>query len=431
VTHDEARILLKSYGAGALDMAIATSVRTHLTSGCRECLDEVLRSPLHGVDTPKERITTSIHDAVIDTAVLELPSEVPFVTPTEHAAPTPRRLSLLAPLAGLVVLLAIASWATSQLKSRDARIADELNRLSARLVELEPMRADLSDRLATVTRELDELRERYDRERHRSVTVEEDLEPTRSPASIDAANARADVAEPAEPAWVIQYAEGTVTVRLTNVSLAEVLDEISRQSGITIRGNLAAPRAVSAEFENVPLLKAFRRLLREQNFVLAYDAQRRPRALNLLGGMGTSAPTGSTSETARESRPPAAPMAMKSTTASEQRLASHQPELPAKMSSAALPQLIDTGVRHEDRRVRADAWRAVIELLQADPELRAAGPNALGEFVSDVASDRADEALFYAATEAHKSRLRHKAAALWQQLRDRPPASADPPPAGE
>ncbi len=58
-----------------------------------------------------------------------------------------------------------------------------MRRLSARLAELEPMRAELADRLAKVTHELDELRDHYDSDRPQEATVAENLERPQAAAS--------------------------------------------------------------------------------------------------------------------------------------------------------------------------------------------------------------------------------------------------------
>jgi hypothetical protein len=89
-----------------------------------------------------------------------------------------------------------------------------------------------------------------------------------------------------------------------------------------------------------------------------------------------------------------------------------------------LQQLIDTGVLSADPAVRAQAWRTAVNQLQNDSELRAAitgmlgesDDAALGDFVLGVADDRAQEALFYLATQASGSTLREKAAALLHEL---------------
>jgi hypothetical protein len=92
--------------------------------------------------------------------------------------------------------------------------------------------------------------------------------------------------------------------------------------------------------------------------------------------------------------------------------------------SMSLLGLIDTGVLHRDRAVRGEAWRAAVNELQNDPELRSAivgalGGNddsSLGDFVLGIADERAQEALFYLATQARNSALRNKAATLLHEL---------------
>src|SRR5439155_22824475 len=83
---------------------------------------------------------------------------------------------------------------------------------------------------------------------------------------------------------VITYANDTLTVRLANVSVDEVLDELGRQAGAEIRGGVLNARVVSTEFDAVPLPEALHRLLGDQNFALVYGDGDRLRTITLLGG---------------------------------------------------------------------------------------------------------------------------------------------------
>jgi hypothetical protein len=83
---------------------------------------------------------------------------------------------------------------------------------------------------------------------------------------------------------VIEYAKDALTVHLTKVPVAEVLDELSRQSGAQIRGQLRAPSDVTAQFDAVPLPEALARLLGDQNFALVYGDGGKPKSVRLLSG---------------------------------------------------------------------------------------------------------------------------------------------------
>src|SRR5438874_1061963 len=62
------------------------------------------------------------------------------------------------------------------------------------------------------------------------------------------------------PERVIRYERDLLTVRLTSVPVTDVLDELGRQAGAQIRGQVRDLRAVSVEFEAVPLADALHRL---------------------------------------------------------------------------------------------------------------------------------------------------------------------------
>ena len=83
---------------------------------------------------------------------------------------------------------------------------------------------------------------------------------------------------------LIRYEKDALTVRLTNVPVAEVLDELRRQTGAEVRGQPCTPGAVSAEFEAVSLGDALHRLLGEQNFALVFGDGGRLKTVRLLGG---------------------------------------------------------------------------------------------------------------------------------------------------
>ena len=85
------------------------------------------------------------------------------------------------------------------------------------------------------------------------------------------------------PAPVVRYSNDALTVRLTHASVTEVLDEIGRQTGAEIRGQVADVREISADFEAVPLPEAIHRLLGTQNFALVYGEKGNLKALELLG----------------------------------------------------------------------------------------------------------------------------------------------------
>src|SRR6266478_9029489 len=104
-------------------------------------------------------------------------------------------------------------------------------------------------------------------------------------AALAAPGARSDEGAPER---VIHYEGDTLTVRLTGAPVTDVLDELGRQAGAEIRGQVRDPGEVSAEFEGVPLAEALHRLLGDQNFALVYGNEGRLKSVRLLGGPQTA-----------------------------------------------------------------------------------------------------------------------------------------------
>jgi hypothetical protein len=426
VTHDAACTLLAGYTAGALDLATAAAVRGHLASGCRACLRVVLGVPARQAlaATPEPRTAAPAVSASPTVTVM---------------APAARRV--VSPLAIIGLLVAITGVALFATRARDVRFAAELRLLSTRLAELSFDRADLSARLAAATRELDDARKAEPQREAAQAAISDAVRADRRDAEIEAPPSRPPAAD---PDFAVHYADDTLSVRVVDAPLADVLRAISAQSGIAIRGQLSDARATTVEFERLPLPKALRRLLRDQNFKLVYEAEHHPRLLELL-----SAPGGSryASEWMMVAPPGPPPDLLDPTLDSNVASLSQQRAVPIDgalaethgTGSMTLQQLIDTGVLHADPAVRAQAWRAAVNQLQNDPELRSAITGMLGEpddaslgdFVLGIADDRAQEALFYLATQANGSTLRNKAAALLHEIQVQSSAApARRPPGG-
>ena len=166
--------------------------------------------------------------------------------------------------------LAFGAWNVWQLRAETARSGTTILRLGARLTEVESDRAALAARVATLTRDLDEARS---------------APPPRVATAHDgsAPSDHGETALPTAPdAAVIRYARDLLTVHVAGGSLFGLLQEIGRQSGVRIRGEFSDGRQVSADFADVPLPEALHRLIGDQNFVLVYDDQHRPRVLELV-----------------------------------------------------------------------------------------------------------------------------------------------------
>jgi hypothetical protein len=244
---------------------------------------------------------------------------------------------------------------------------------------------------------------------------------TRGPGSATAAllllalagTVRAEDAAPR----VVRYANDALTVRLTNVPVNEVLDEISHQSGAEIHGQLAGARAVSADFDAVPLPEALHRLLGEENFALVYGDKGNLKAVKLLGEarITTAAMRASVTTTTVGFEP------------EEKMLDYLQQPIPIPAGSrvsrligaptAPLRQVLETGLRAEDAATRADTVRAALQAIEGEPRIRAAVAQAMGNLddasaaalLRGVAGDHADEIARLVAGQTKITALRNKA----------------------
>src|SRR5206468_8409023 len=162
------------------------------------------------------------------------------------------------------------------------------------------------------------------------------------------------------PARVILYTRDTLTVRVAGVSNSEILEELSRQSGADIRGQVGEPREVTADFDSLPLPEALARLLGEQNFALVYGKGGRLKAIRLLGGSEQIAGSPPSSAPSGPGRPPFP--------GSLPALIDRHPPVPVAGAladaigppSAPLRHLIRLSLHHDDAAVRAEALRTGI-----------------------------------------------------------------------
>jgi hypothetical protein len=391
LTHDEARILLPSYAAGELDLDRATGIRAHLASGCEACLRDLFSRPFG-------------HQPLAPEAVPVVPEPKAVAPEPAAMAPARPRASRAAWAAGAVVLLAVGLWAAFEVRDRAARIA----RQSARLSELESERSRLDARLDAAARELADAR--LDAERARAV-AETAGEAATPPVAEQGP-------EPAGKTRDVRYAEDGVSIRVVGVRVSDVLEEITRQAGAVIRGRVGADPELAVTFDRVPLPEALHRLLGEQTFVLVYDDQRRPRMIELLGDHAP-APA------------PQAPEPSPVGTEGVLQVLTRHPDvrvssgLARVLGASAVPlrEVIDRGLGHEDKEVRAEAMRIALDTFEADPDLQAAvlgvlaglSDAAFGELVHSIAGRRDEEVLSYLATQA-RGELRKRATTVLQEI---------------
>jgi len=135
VSHEEVRGLLSRYAAGTLDPEASEVVRSHLATGCGDCLGEMFRRPVGLARTPP-------------------PAPEP---PVDAAPPRRRRGPLVAGLALVVILPVVAGWAVvarTQRVEAERRAEADRRVLETRVVEAEVKRAELAQRLTALEQDV-------------------------------------------------------------------------------------------------------------------------------------------------------------------------------------------------------------------------------------------------------------------------------------
>jgi hypothetical protein len=227
---------------------------------------------------------------------------------------------------------------------------------------------------------------------------------------------------------VIRYADDALTVRVTNEPAREVLEEIGRQTGAEIQGQLAEARDVSADFEAVPLADALRRLLGNENFALVYGDKGKLKAVKLLGGAqvvsttgrATMMPTTTLPEPSEEERAVSlldAPVTLL--------MGSRLARLMGRQT-APLREVLQVGLQSPDATVRADAVRMSLQTVEKEPRLRMAAVEAVGsvddatlaDMLRGVAGDHAGEIAKLVASQTSMAPVRIKANTFLRTMPD-------------
>jgi hypothetical protein len=115
----------------------------------------------------------------------------------------------------------------------------------------------------------------------------------------DTPNITASQNKHSQEARIIQFTNDQLTVNVKDMALTELLQEIERQSGLTLMSYKSLEDRITMQFHQLPLDVGLRRILRQQNFVMAYAQQiedgkstvRRPRKLWIFPGGEKGYPT--------------------------------------------------------------------------------------------------------------------------------------------
>lgn len=413
MTHQEIRQLLPRWAAG-FDVLDVEPLLAHLATGCGECL----RDSFPAVPAPLAP------------------------RPCSEAAGSARRRAVVSGALASATLVALAASGFVHLQHSRAATRAGLTQAFSRIDALEAERRDLAHELGRAGRELASLRTTL-------ATPPVAPEVATPPPVIAVAPPPPPVAPPAPPTApapdpetpdaIVRYDADRLSVRLTRVLPARILEELGRQTEATVRGHVVDAPPVSARFDDVPLPEALHRLLGRQNFTLAYDGRHRLRAVTLLGG-----PV----EPGRDERSgrPAVAAATAASAPDASRVLDWRLSIPAHgrlawmlgERSMTLRQLARVSAETEDARARFEAIRVVLAGLQASTELRDAVHELLTK-VDDATLARAAAALGDHAPETlarftrllGDAELRGRATAVLAALRGSGARVAADAPAGE
>jgi hypothetical protein len=231
----------------------------------------------------------------------------------------------------------------------------------------------------------------------------------------------------------LTYRNDRLSAHLARVPLEEVMIDLGHASGAEVYGPVHEPRDISAEFDDVPLVEALHRLLGDQNFVVKYGKDGRLRAVKLLGGPQAPIHIVATPPPTTRAREPVA-SASKAPLDLDGAVAILDGHSPVPVSgqlaqalgtdAASFRDLFDAASNNEDAVVRAEAMRAFIGALDAEPEFRDPVLHALdtlddltlAEMLRRLAGSRAEEIAAQFAANAHVSQLSSRAWGIFLRL---------------
>jgi hypothetical protein len=191
------------------------------------------------------------------------------------------------------------------------------------------------------------------------------------------ATSAAGATEPRVTRLVVR--DGTVTAQLERAPLADVVSAIAEQTGAELRGELLAPRLVTLELQAVPVAEALERLLGVQNFTLTYRSDGRLKRIT-LGREAARGHGANPHDSARAGTTPSPSTESQEATRRIAEFVRSNETVPVggRLGRALgtdtpnFQQVLGTALKHEDPRVRAEARRATVRALTADPEVRTA-----------------------------------------------------------
>jgi hypothetical protein len=222
----------------------------------------------------------------------------------------------------------------------------------------------------------------------------------------------------------ITYRDDRLTVHATDVPVSEVLDQVKRQSGATVRGAVPADK-VSATFDALPLREGLARILGDRSFTLIYADTGRLKAIELKGGAGTRKPAADVARSDKDGK--------KARWDTLEHVFDDKQPVPVDGKVAAAsgksevswPELLRTAVNDNNPVVRAEAFRAAVREVDRNPVMRDAVLKAvtplsaeeLAEFVRVKLGEQAIDNTVFALQNIQSPELRVRLRAALQVLR--------------
>jgi hypothetical protein len=240
------------------------------------------------------------------------------------------------------------------------------------------------------------------------------------------------------PARDITLHGDTLTVRVTDVQVDEILRAIAAPSTAEIKGTVKESRPVTIDFADVPLQDGLGRLLGDQNFVLTYREDGSLRAITLLG-----TPLEESAEARIVKNAPGSTGTTQPGVVSPSDLLQRSVPIGGKLQeligqpTATMQQLMDISIHQENAGLRLEAARAGMQAIDAAPDLRASvvrglrstDDAALTNLLRNMAQDRANEIVSQMAA-SKTPEIRTRSMQLLRSLSTppTPPPTVPPPP---
>ena len=226
----------------------------------------------------------------------------------------------------------------------------------------------------------------------------------------------------AEPESTVVVSDGQVDISASETPVSELLARLADEAGFEVLGQVADPRAVSVEFEGVPLRRAVRRLLAGQNFTMRYGADGELRRITLR-----SPPV----ERSREGRTAAARRSAQGRRASritfQTALQRHPPirvtgALARQVGRSEVPvtRLLAVVRAQPAGPLLTQAMTRFLQVVERDQTLRQAwrdmSPAQIHQFLRQYGGGNADQFARFVAAKAADANVRQAAAAALRSL---------------